>query len=205
MPVAEQYYIVITMKKKAVFLDRDGTINIEKNYLVKFEDWEFIDGAIDAIKGFQELGFLAVVVTNQAGIAKGFYNTSDVERLHNRVNMLLRERGCCIDNFYMCPHHPDISAKCDCRKPAPGMIFRAAEELDIDLTQSYMVGDKLIDVLAGFNAGVRSIIVKTGYGMQEVQALKKMDSMVAVATVDNIFAAYLFIKNEVLRKQMEGK
>lgn len=192
------------MKKKAVFLDRDGTINIEKNYLVRFEDWEFISGAVEAIKGLQELEFLVVVVTNQAGIARGFYKSSDVEKLHNMVNALLRERGCCIDAFYFCPHHPDISAKCDCRKPAPGMILRAADELDIDLTQSYMVGDKIIDALAGIHAGVRPIMVKTGYGIQEESNAKKMDIEEPVISVDDIFAAYQFIKDETLRKQMKG-
>ena len=204
MPVAKRNRSVKAMKKKAVFLDRDGTINIEKNYLVRFEDWEFIDGAVEAIKGLQKLGFLVVVVTNQAGIARGFYKSSDVERLHNTVNALLKERGCCIDAFYFCPHHPDISAKCDCRKPAPGMILRAADELGIDLSHSYMVGDKIIDVLAGIHAGVCPIMVKTGYGMQEETDLKKMDIEVPVTSVDDIFAAYQFIKKEALRKQMEG-
>lgn len=193
------------MMDKAVFLDRDGTINLERNYLIRFEDWEFINGAVDAIKGFHELGFLVIVVTNQAGIAKGFYESCDVERLHKRVNMLLAEQGCSIDAFYFCPHHPDISGRCDCRKPAPGMILRAADDLGISLKESYMIGDKLIDVIAAADAGVMPILVKTGYGIQEAPALRVFEGDSEINIADDIFSAYLYIKNEVQQKHREGK
>lgn len=179
------------MKNRAVFLDRDGTINIEKNYLVKYEDWEFIPKSVEAIKGFKELGFLVVVVSNQSGIARGYYSDVDVRNLHERVNTRLQKSGCMIDAFYICPHHPDFTA-CSCRKPAPGMLLKAAGELYIDLKSSYMIGDRLIDVQAGQNAGALAILVKTGYGNDELPLAVKAGADVA----DDLYSAYLHIKQK---------
>lgn len=157
------------MASPAVFIDRDGTINVEKNYLVRFQDWEWIPGAIDAIKRLNSLGSKVIVISNQAGVARGYYTESDVERLHDRVNAELKRLSARIDGYYYCPHHPDYGSRkpCECRKPAPGMILRAARDLCVDLSQSYLIGDKESDIRAGFAAGVAPIMVATGYGKLE--------------------------------------
>lgn len=158
------------MSRPAIFLDRDGTVNVEKRYLYQVEDWEWIPGAIEAIREFNRAGFAVVVVSNQAGIAYGIYTEKEVDLLHATIAAELHNHGAWIDAFYYCPHHPQSGSTCDCRKPNPGMLFRAQRELDLDLARSYMIGDKLIDVDAGRAAGVRSVLVLTGYGRQEAQA-----------------------------------
>lgn len=155
--------------KPAVFLDRDGTINFEKNYLYKIEDFEFIPGAPEAIKGLKDAGFLVAVVTNQSGIARGYYTLDDVTRLHQYIQRELQGYNTSIDAFYTCPHHPgqrrsEYGVNCSCRKPAPGMFEKAAAELGIELSQSFMVGDKISDIEAGRAAGCRPVLVLTGYG-----------------------------------------
>jgi len=160
--------------KKCVFLDRDGNINIEKDYLHKIEDFEFIKGAKESIKIFNDLGYLVVVVTNQSGVARGYYDESSVEKLHNHLQREVEAIGGHIDGFYYCPHHPEkgigkYKVDCDCRKPEPGMFLQAKKDLDIDFSKSIMVGDKISDVKAGKNLGMRSILVKTGHGVEEVE------------------------------------
>jgi D-glycero-D-manno-heptose 1,7-bisphosphate phosphatase len=156
-------------KRRAVFLDRDGTINVEKDYLHRIEDFAFIPGAPQAIRALREAGFMVIVVTNQSGVARGLYSEKDVERLHRFIQEELAACGTAIDAFYFCPHHPEhgqdqYRVACDCRKGAPGMLLQAAREHDIDLARSYMVGDKPADIEAGRQAGCRCIMVMTGYG-----------------------------------------
>lgn len=157
------------MGRPAVFLDRDGTLNVEKEYLHRWEDWEWIPGAIDAIKRLNEAGYLVIVVTNQSGIARGYYTEADVLALHQRVDEDLRHHGARIDAYYYCPHHPQHGAvrDCECRKPEPGMLLAAAREHDIDLTRSFVIGDKAADVEAALAVGATPILVLTGYGQQE--------------------------------------
>jgi D-glycero-D-manno-heptose 1,7-bisphosphate phosphatase len=157
------------MKRAAVFLDRDGTLNIEKDYLFRLEDWEWISGAVEAIVRINRMGFFAIVVTNQAGIARGFYDHAAVHELHQGVDLLLARAGAHIDAYYYCPHHSEYGAvrDCACRKPSPGLLFQARLDLKIDLSQSWLIGDKLSDVEAGFRAGVSPILVRTGHGEQE--------------------------------------
>lgn len=180
--------------RRAVFLDRDGTINVEKNYLHKIEDFEFIPGAPEAIRRLKDAGFLVIVVSNQAGIARGYFDEAAVEALHRHMQSELARIGTAIDAFYFCPHHPEegvgaYKVDCDCRKGEPGMLLRAAEEYDIDLHASFMVGDKLADIEAGERAGCRSILVLTGYGAsvaaQPASALveKYPDLSCAVSTI----------------------
>ncbi|WP_321329320.1 D-glycero-beta-D-manno-heptose 1,7-bisphosphate 7-phosphatase [uncultured Ilyobacter sp.] len=158
--------------RKCVFLDRDGNINIEKDYLYKVEDFEFEPGALEAIKIFKELGYLVVVVTNQSGVARGYYTEEDVQNLHSFLQKKSLEAGGGVDAFYYCPHHPEkgigvYNKKCDCRKPGPGMFLEAKQDLDIDFNKSLVVGDKLSDVNAGENLGMRGILVRTGHGKKE--------------------------------------
>lgn len=135
---------------KAIFLDRDGTINVEKNYLHCIEDFEFIPGVIEALKIFQDLGYCLIIVTNQSGIARGYYTEEDFEHLTLWMVKQLEKQGIIITAVYYCPHHPRGSVKefiqeCDCRKPKTGMFQKAAREHAISLKDSYAVGDKIRD------------------------------------------------------------
>lgn len=155
--------------RRAVFLDRDGTINVEKDYLHRIDDFEFIPGVPEAIKRLSDAGFLVVVVTNQSGVARGFYDEQAVAGLHAHIQAQLALQGAHIDSFYLCPHHPTegvghYRVDCDCRKGSPGMLLQGAREHGIDLSRSFMVGDKFADIEAGIAAGCTPILVKTGYG-----------------------------------------
>ena len=159
--------------KRAVFLDRDGTINIEKEYLYQAKDFEFIPGVPEAIRLLNQAGIMVVVVTNQSGVARGYYTEEDVENLHRHIASELEDSGAHVDAWLYCPHHPtgrgSYALPCDCRKPLPGMLAEAARRYDIDLENSTMVGDKLADIEAGLAAGCRTILVRTGYGADEEQ------------------------------------
>jgi len=152
------------MKRKAVFLDRDGTLNIDRGFVHKRKDFVFIEGALEAVASLKKKGFIVVIVTNQSGVGRGLYTESDVHALHDYISDELRKLGAGIDRFYYCPHHPDASIEkyrkdCACRKPRPGMILRAVRELHIDPKGSYMVGDSGRDIEAGKEAGLFSILI----------------------------------------------
>jgi len=157
--------------RRAVFLDRDGTINVEKDYLYQISDFEFIDGVVEAIRRLNDIGYFVAVVTNQSGVARGYYTEEDVELLHRHIAGQLESGGARVDAWLFCPHHPEgrgsYSLPCDCRKPLPGMLKEAARRYDIDLGASIMIGDKLADVGAGISAGCRAILVRTGYGADQ--------------------------------------
>lgn len=157
--------------ERIIFLDRDGTVNEEVNYLYRTEDLKLLPGVPAAIRLLKEQGYRIVVVTNQAGVARGYYTEADVEALHGYMNGLLREQGAEIDHFFYCPHHPEhgIGAyrrQCHCRKPETGMFEMAEQYYEVDREHSWMIGDKLIDILAGKNYGVHTALVGTGYGME---------------------------------------
>ncbi len=147
--------------KPAIFLDRDGTINKDIGYLHEIKQWQWLPLAKQALVSLYQCGFSLIVISNQSGIARGFYDHDDVTNLHNWVNEQLNPLGCKISAFYYCPHHPDINGPCSCRKPAPNMILQAAKDLNIDLQHSWMIGDKAIDVQAGQGAGCKTIWLTT--------------------------------------------
>jgi D-glycero-D-manno-heptose 1,7-bisphosphate phosphatase len=156
----------MTSKKKALFIDRDGVINEDKGYPYKPEHIVFKDGIFDFLRKAQEKGYLIVVVTNQAGVAKGYFKEEDVDRLHEWMKDKFREQGIAVAGFYYCPFHKDgivekYRVDSDCRKPRPGMILRAAGDLDIDISQSLMVGDKMSDRID--YPHLRSLIMKSKY------------------------------------------
>lgn len=147
---------------KAVFFDRDGTLNEEVHYLHKIEDFKWIEGAIDAIKYCNDNGYLAIVITNQSGVARGYYPESDIMKLYDWMNADLAKHGAHLDGIYYCPHHPTGKVKeyaidCDCRKPKPGMLFKAQKDHNIDLKSSYLIGDGARDVECAEAAGVKGI------------------------------------------------
>ena len=155
--------------ERVVFLDRDGTLNEEVCYLYRPEDLHILPGVGEALRMLKEAGYRLVVVTNQAGVARGYYTEEDVRRLHLHMNRLLERDGAGIDAFYYCPHHPvhgigPYKIQCQCRKPGTGMFEMAGGRFDVDKAHSFMVGDKLLDVEAGKNYGLASILVGTGYG-----------------------------------------
>lgn len=157
--------------RKAVFLDRDGVINVERDYVHRIEDFEFIDGVPQALQRLQRCGWALVIVTNQSGIARGYYSEADYRKLSDHLRGELRAAGVELDAVLHCPHLPEAPLAqyrrdCDCRKPGGGMLLRAAAELGIDLPASVIVGDKLSDLQAGRAAGVgRCILVLSGHAV----------------------------------------
>lgn len=160
--------------KKCIFLDRDGTINVEKNYLYKIEDFEFEKEVKEGLKKLQDLGYILIVVTNQSGIARGFYTEKDLEKLNLYIKSELKKENIDILEFYYCPHHSEkgvgkYRAECNCRKPKSGMLEKAISDYNIDRDSSFIIGDNISDLLAGKNAGVTGILVKTGYGLNNIE------------------------------------
>jgi len=154
-------------KKIAVFLDRDGTINQDTNYLSNPDEVRLIPGSAQAIARLNRAGLAVVVVTNQSGLARGFYSHEDLQAVHAELDRLLAAHGARVDAYYHCPHHPEgvvehLALECDCRKPGPGMVLRAAEELDLRLTGSFMVGDRPGDVGCALAAGLYAVRVLSG-------------------------------------------
>jgi D-glycero-D-manno-heptose 1,7-bisphosphate phosphatase len=141
-------------KNKALFLDRDGVVNVEKNYVYKIADFEFIPEIFGITKSYSDRGFLIFIITNQAGIARNFYTEDDVKRLHTWMAGQFRKRGIIITEVFFCPHHPDFTGECECRKPNPGMILEAVRKYDINPSESVLIGDKESDIEAGMKAGI---------------------------------------------------
>ena len=163
-------------KQKCIFLDRDGTINKYVGFLTNVDEMQLIDGVAEAIKMINASEYLCIVVTNQPIIARGESTVSNLERVHMRMETLLGKEGAYIDGLYYCPHHPDkgfegkvveLKIDCECRKPKIGMVVEAASEHNVDLSQSFMIGDSTLDIKLAENAGIRSVLVKTGVGGQD--------------------------------------
>ncbi len=158
-------------KRAAVFLDRDGTVNIEAGYIRELSNLNLIPGAAAAIRGLNQLEIPVVLVTNQSGVARDYYPESWIGELHKRLTTLLAAEDAFLDRLYYCPHLPEgsvpaFSGPCDCRKPEPGMLLTAAQDLNLDLAASFMVGDKATDVEVGERVGSKTILLTSGYGQQ---------------------------------------
>lgn len=157
----------------AVFLDRDGTINVDTGYLHEIDDFQFIENAIEAMQAIKQMGYALIIVTNQSGIARGMFTEDQFMHLTEWMDWSLADRGVDLDGIYYCPHHPEgtveeFRQECNCRKPAPGMLLDAQKFLKIDMSNSYMVGDKLDDMLAGRAAEVgTTVLVRTGKPITE--------------------------------------
>ena len=187
--------------EKIVFLDRDGTLNEEVNYLHRPEDMHLLAGVPEALRRLKEAGFKLVVVTNQAGVARGYYTEDDVKELHRYMNELLAGQGVKIDAFYYCPHHPEhgigkYKVRCHCRKPETGMFEMAEQDFAVDKASSWMIGDKLIDMEAGRNYGVRTVLVGTGYGAGVHEEQKKKGDFPYDLYADDLLEAYNEINRE---------
>jgi D-glycero-D-manno-heptose 1,7-bisphosphate phosphatase len=182
--------------RRAVFLDRDGTMIEESGYLNRLERLVFFPFTVDAIRVLNRAGFAVVVVTNQAGIARGIVPESFVADAHRHIAVRLEAGGARVDGFYFCPHYPSGAVEqyrtaCDCRKPQPGMLRRAAADLDLDLARSFVVGDRWHDLAAGQAVGARGVLVRTGLGLEDEASPD--GAVTPAAIVDNLIDAAAWI------------
>ena len=176
----------------AVFLDRDGTLIEEVGYLDRIERVDLYPWSIDAVRALNRAGLQVVLVSNQSGVARGFFTEEVVEQVHRHMAALLDAGGARIDAYYYCPHHPDgrissYAIACECRKPNPGLVERAVRELGIDPARSFVVGDRWLDVALARRVGARGVLVRTGYGATE--EARPQTGLAADATADNLAAA----------------
>ena len=186
--------------RAGLFLDRDGTINSEVDFLRSPDELRLLPGAARAIREANEAAIPVVIMTNQSGIARGYLTEDDLARVHDRLRELLAAEGAHVEAIEYCPHHPTAgrppyNVECDCRKPGPGMLLRAAAKLGLDLTTSFVVGDRCVDMEAGSRAGCRTVLVLTGYGATE------RDECLQRLTIDHVapdlYAAWSFIRHHV--------
>ena len=167
--------------KKAIFLDRDGTINYDVGYLSEINDIRIFDGVVSSLKAFRESGFLNIIITNQSGIARGYFTETDLNDLHDEFKRLLNFNGLeLIDDNYFSPFHiegkiQEYTKESHTRKPGIGMIMEAAYKYNIDLSKSYFIGDSLVDMQCAQNAGLKKILVKTGYGISTIEECNEMN------------------------------
>ena len=179
-----------------MFLDRDGTLIEEVGYLDRADRVELYPWSIDAVRLLNRAGLRVIVATNQSGIARGFFTEAIVDDVHDRISALLAEGGARIDAYYYCPHHPHghvagYTQACDCRKPARGLVDRAARELGVDPLRSFVVGDRWLDVRLARAVGARGVLVRTGYGRTE--EARSAPDVTADAVADNLMGATSWI------------
>ncbi|MCK9223704.1 MAG: HAD family hydrolase [Candidatus Muirbacterium halophilum] len=157
---------------KYVIFDRDGTLIVEKNYLSNPDEVCLIDGVKQGLIILKNLGFEFVVITNQSGIARNYYSIDDCNKVNQRLSDILAKFNVEIKKYYICPHHPDFSGKCNCRKPETGLLEKAIEDFDIDIDNSYFVGDKCSDIICGQRKNIKSVLLMSGYGKTEINKCK---------------------------------
>ena len=179
------------MKQRAIFFDRDGTLIVDKFYLNDPEQLEFLPGAIEALRLARTLGFLSFVVSNQSGIARGIATEEQVLGVNQRMTALLEKEAVKLEGVEYCPHHPDFDKACDCRKPGRGMIDRFLKKHEIDLERSYVIGDSKVDIDLGLNVGATSILVLTGYGLEQRELFGEGTPPAHIA--DDVLAAVKWI------------
>jgi D-glycero-D-manno-heptose 1,7-bisphosphate phosphatase len=175
------------MGQPAVFLDRDGTINEQMGYINHLSRFRLLPQAVESIRRLNDAGLKVAVVTNQSGVARGYFPLTLVDEVHAYLKNLLDAAGAHLDGIYVCPHHP--AEGCACRKPRPTLIERAAQDLDLDLTRSYAVGDRYNDIQTAANAGVKGILVLTGYGRGEYEYLQSAQTVQPVHVAADLAAA----------------
>jgi len=188
-------------KKRAVFIDRDGTMTVEGGYINDPNRLVLLPRCARAIKKLNGNGVLAFLATNQAGIARGYFNEETLKSTLKRLELLLKTEDAYLDALYYCPHHPSVGKppyrkKCNCRKPLTGMLEKGAKDFSLDLTQCFVIGDKVSDAELGKNSGAKSVIVKTGYGEGEIRS-EKMDKVNPDFIAEDILDAVEWILNDI--------
>lgn len=189
------------MKKSAVFLDRDGTINEEAGYPSEYSQVKIYPASFEAVSRFNQAGFITIVITNQSGIGRGLLSEEALEEIHKKMRASFAEKKARLDAFYYCPHYehsltPRFRQACNCRKPNPGLALQAAADFDIDLRRSYMVGDKVEDILLGRNIQATPVLVLTGYGRESLPKLSEMGFEPAHVAEDVLAAAEWILEKE---------
>ncbi len=179
------------MSTPAVFLDRDGTINEEMGYINHLSRFRVFPQAAPAIRRLHEARLKVVVISNQSGVARGYFSLALMEEVNRRLTRLLAAGGARLDGFYICTHHP--SENCPCRKPKPELILRAARDLDLDLSRSYLVGDRYTDLETAANAGVKGILVLTGSGRGEFEFIREKAAVQPVYVAEDLADAAAWI------------
>lgn len=190
----------------AVFLDRDGTINEEMGYINHITRFRLLPRAPEAIKMLNDAGLKVVVISNQSGAARGYFPEKLISEVNDRMIDLLQRQGASIDGIYYCPHHRDavVSAykvDCDCRKPKISLISRSARDLDIDVSRSYVIGDRLLDTKLAENAGAKGVLVLTGYGRGELEYLIDSSEVKPDFIAEDLYEAACWIVKEVRSKK----
>ena len=187
-----------TEKHRAIFLDRDGTVSYEVGYVNHLSRYDIMPGSADAIRKINQSDFLAILVTNQAGVARGYFKEELIVKVHEKLQNILSDRDAYLDAIYYCSHHPEVGEppyrkNCDCRKPKPGLIKRAQKEFHIDLSKSYIIGDSIKDIETGFTVSLPGILVLTGYGKGEYEYHSSEWSIRPVHVAEDLMAAVNWI------------
>ena len=183
------------MSNPAVFLDRDGTINEEMGYINHLSRFRVFPQAAPAIRRLNEAGVKVVVISNQSGVARGYFTLAFMEEVQRHLSQLLAEAGARLDGLYVCSHHP--RAGCSCRKPNPELLLRATRDLDLDLKRSYLVGDRYNDIQTAANAGVKGVLVLTGYGRGEFEFIRSQSPVQPVYVARNLKDAAAWILKDL--------
>lgn len=182
-------------KNKFVLLDRDGVINVEKSYLYKIEDFEYEYRVVESLKILADFGYRFIIITNQSGIAQGYYSKADFLKLERYIENDLKEKGVIIEKTYFCPHYPEgkgeYGKNCSCRKPGIGNFLKAIEEFDIDIKNSYMVGDRITDLIPAHKLGIKTVLVRTGYGKENEEKVKESGMKSIIVNNISDFADYI--------------
>jgi D-glycero-D-manno-heptose 1,7-bisphosphate phosphatase len=186
------------MRRQAVFLDRDGTINEQAGYVNHISRFVLLPGTAEAIRLLNSHDYLAIIITNQSGVARGYFPLELVDKVHNHLKDLLRKEGATIDGIFVCPHYPggevrEYGIDCNCRKPRPGLIQTALENFDIDVSRSYVIGDRNTDMKLAAQCGLKGILVKTGYGMRELEYVLPQSQVKPNHVADDLLDAVLWI------------
>ena len=188
--------------RPAVFLDRDGTINEQMGYINHTCRFQLLPGAAEAIKQLNDLKIPVVVISNQSGLARGYFPEELLVEVHEKMNSLLAEKGAHVDGIYYCPHHPEAKeerfrAACSCRKPKPGLVLEAAEQLNLDPRRSYVVGDRWSDIKTAANCGAKSVLVRTGYGRGDEQYIGPQQEIQPDYIAEDLMEAVAWILQEI--------
>jgi len=181
----------MTQSDIAVFLDRDGTVNVEEKFIASAEQLRLIPRSARAIRELNDLGAKVFIITNQSGVARGYFSEDAVHEVNEALKVLLKKEGAAVDDFFYCPHLPGAADKrydvvCDCRKPKPGMLHQARDRYGIDLRRSFVIGDRCVDVGAGKAVGAGTVMVMTGYGAEDIPNCRNLPDFVAPDLFDGV-------------------